>query len=81
MDAILKTDFGENVVRGQNSKTIKPQIAKGISAARVARAVLSGYKKGKGEVIVPWTMHPVVKLYQMFPGLVEKAMIKMSRTP
>jgi len=75
----VKTNFGESIVRGQGSKTIKPQIAKGISATRVARAVLSGYQKEKREVIVPWTMHPVVKLYQLFPGLVEKAMIKMAR--
>jgi len=45
----------------------------------VARATLQGYLKQKREVIVPWTMHPVIKLYQLFPGLVEKAMIKMVR--
>jgi hypothetical protein len=28
---------------------------------------------------VPWTMHPVVKLYQLFPGLVEWGMLKMAR--
>ena len=77
----VRTNFGENIVRGQESKTVKPPSIKGISADRVARAVLSGYQKGKGEVIVPCTMHPVVKLYQLFPGLVEKAMIKMSRKP
>jgi hypothetical protein len=34
--------------------------------------------KRKREVIVPWTMHPVVKLYQMFPGLVEWGMARMA---
>jgi hypothetical protein len=29
---------------------------------------------------VPWTMHPVVKIYQLFPGLVEWAMARMART-
>jgi hypothetical protein len=33
--------------------------------------------KRKREVIVPWTMHPMVKLYQLFPGLVEWGMARM----
>ena len=77
----VKTNFGDNMVRGQESQTVKPKTVKGISAERVAAATLAGYKKEKREVIVPWTMHPVVKLYQLFPGIVEKAMIKMSRKP
>ena len=75
----VRTNFGENMARGQDSKTIKAALIKGISPERVARAVLDGYVKQKREVIVPWTMHPAVKMYQLFPGLVEKAMIKMSR--
>ena len=77
----IKTNFGDNMVRGADSQTVKPTKVKGISAERVAVAVLAGYKKEKREVIVPWTMHPVVKLYQLFPGLVEMAMVKMSRKP
>jgi short-subunit dehydrogenase len=45
----------------------------------VAKAVLRGYLKQKREVIVPWTMHPVLKLYQLFPGIVERSMVKMAR--
>ena len=77
----VNTNFGDNMVRGTESQTVKPKTVKGISAERVALAVLAGYKKEKREVIVPWTMHPVVKLYQLFPSLVEMAMIKMSRKP
>ena len=77
----VRTNFGENIVRGSESQTVRPSAIKGITAARVARAVLAGYQKERREVIVPWTMHPVVKLYQLFPGIVEKAMIKMSRKP
>jgi short-subunit dehydrogenase len=80
----VRTNFGANMVKGRESaaevaKTVKPPSTRGISAERVARAVLRGYRKQKREVIVPWTMHPVVKLYQLFPGLVEKAMIRMAR--
>ena len=40
---------------------------------------MNGYLKNKREVIVPWTMIPVVKLYQLFPGLVERAMTRMAK--
>jgi hypothetical protein len=39
--------------------------------------VLRGYLKQKREVVVPWTMIPMIKLYQLFPGLVELSMMKM----
>jgi short-subunit dehydrogenase len=45
----------------------------------VARATLDGYLKGKREVIVPWTMHLAVKVYQLSPGLLEWAMKKTVR--
>jgi short-subunit dehydrogenase len=75
----VRTDFGANALRGKELKQVRPASVRGISARRVARAVLRGYINGKREVIVPWTMHPVVKLYQLFPGLVEWQMAKMAR--
>lgn len=74
----VRTDFGRNAVRGADVKTVRPGSVRGISAERVARATLRGYLKGKREVIVPWPMHAPVKLYQLFPGLVEWAMGKMA---
>ena len=76
----VRTDFGANAIRGRELKQVRPAAARGISAQRVARAVFHGYLKQKREVIVPWTMHPAVKLYQLFPGLVEWAMMKMVRS-
>ena len=72
----VRTDFGANALRGQEVKTVRPSTVRGISAQRVARAVLHGYIKRKREVIVPWIMHPVVKLYQLFPALVEWGMVR-----
>jgi short-subunit dehydrogenase len=40
---------------------------------------LNGYLKHKREVIVPWHMHVPVKIYQLFPGMVEWTMAKMAR--
>jgi uncharacterized protein len=75
----VKTDFGANAIKGSEAKTVRPSSVRGISAQRVARAVLRGYLKQKREVVVPWTMHPAIKVYQLFPGLVERTMAKMSR--
>lgn len=73
----VRTDFGANARRGEEQKQVRPQSVRGIPAERVARAVLRGYLKQKREVIVPWFMHPVVKMYQLFPGLVEWGMANL----
>lgn len=75
----VQTAFGENAMRGNELKKVRPNSVKGITAERVARATLQGYLKGKREVIVPWTMHVPVKVYQLFPGLVERVMAKMAK--
>jgi len=75
----VRTSFGGNAVRGRELKKVRPNSVRGISADRVARATLRGYVTQKREVIVPWTMHVPVKLYQLFPGLVEWAMRRMAR--
>ncbi|MBZ5573889.1 MAG: SDR family NAD(P)-dependent oxidoreductase [Acidobacteriia bacterium] len=75
----VRTDFGANALRGGEQKQVRPEAVQGISADRVARAVLKGYLQGRREVVVPWFMHPVIKLYQLFPGLVEWGMGKMLR--
>lgn len=73
----VRTAFSENSVRGAELKKVRPDSVRGISPDRVARATLQGYLKQKREVIVPWTMHMPVKLYQLFPALVERAMGRM----
>jgi len=74
----VRTAFGDNAVRGRELKRVRPSSIRGITAERVARAALQGYLKGKREVIVPWMMHVPVKIYQLFPSLVEWAMGRMA---
>ena len=74
----VATDFAKNLIANRSGQT-RPTGVRGISSERVARAVYNGFRKQKREVIVPWTMHPVVKLYQLFPSLVEWGMLKMMR--
>jgi short-subunit dehydrogenase len=73
----VRTDFGANAVKGKETKQVRPGRVRGITVERVAKAVLRGYVKQKREVVVPWIMIPMIKLYQLFPGLVEWSMVKM----
>jgi len=75
----VQTEFAANAIRGTQAKRVRPKSARGISAERVAHAVLQGVLKNKREVIVPWSMHPAVKVYQLFPALVEAVMTRMAR--
>lgn len=74
----VQTAFGANAIRGKERKQVRPGSVRGISAERVARATLEGCLNDKREVIVPWQMHLAVKLYQMFPGIMERAMARMA---
>jgi len=77
----VRTDFGANAIRGEEQKQVRPASVRGISPERVARAVLRGYRSGKREVVVPWFMHPMIKLYQLFPGMVEWGMTRVLKKP
>jgi short-subunit dehydrogenase len=74
----VRTAFGANAIKGKEQKQVRPSRVRGITVERVAKAVLRGYLKQKREVVVPWTMHPMIKLYQLFPGLVEWSMVKLA---
>src|SRR3984893_9394822 len=69
----VQTGFGEHVVANRQGN-VRPKSVRGVTAQRVANAAYRGYRSGKREVIIPWTMIPVIKLYQLFPGLVEWGM-------
>jgi len=76
----VRTDFSQNALKGQHAKNIRPSGQRGITAERVARATVKAYIKQKREVVVPWTMHPAIKIYQLLPAVVEKAMLRMTQS-
>ncbi len=76
----VSTEFGAHVVANRQG-TVRPPSVGGISAERVARAAYRGYRQRKREVVVPWTMIPAIKLYQLFPGVVEWGIGKAMRNP
>ena len=71
----VRTDFGKHVVADRQFN-VRPQSVQGVTVERVARAAYRGYRKRKREVVVPWSMIPAIKLYQLFPGLVEWVMAR-----
>ena len=75
----VRTSFARTLSRERRPRRCGHRVP-GVSAAeRVAKAVLEGYLKQKREVVVPWTMHPMIKIYQLFPWLVERAMVRMAK--
>jgi short-subunit dehydrogenase len=74
----VRTAFGQNAIQGNELKRVRPESVRGITAERVARATLRGYLKRKREVVVPWTMYVPLKIYQVFPAVVEWAMERMA---
>ncbi|MGH8701080.1 MAG: SDR family NAD(P)-dependent oxidoreductase, partial [Burkholderiales bacterium] len=75
----VATDFAVNAVKGNERKRLGAAARRGISAERVARAVLRGYLAGKREIVVPWKDHLAIKLYQVAPRLIERIMTGMLR--
>lgn len=74
----VANDFGQHMVANRQYN-VRPPAVRGIPVERIAQAAYRGYRQGKREVIVPWTMIPAVKLYQLFPGLVEWGMARAIR--
>ena len=69
------TAFADNAVKGKDRLRLGGSKRRGgISAERVAAAVVSACRTEKREVIVRWQHHISVKSYQLFPWLVEWVM-------
>jgi short-subunit dehydrogenase len=75
----VQTNFGQNIIRGEQVFQIGTALNRGIDADRAARAILRAYIKNKREVVVPWTNRIPIALYRIAPGLVEFGMMKMMR--
>lgn len=75
----IATDFADNAIKGRERMRLNRAGDAGISAERVAAAVLRGYQKQKREVVVPWKDHIGIKAYQLFPRLVERFLARMLR--
>ena len=75
----VQTNFGQNIIRGEQAFQIGTALNRGIGPERVARAIVRAYLNNKREVVVPWTNKIPIALYSIAPGLVEFGMMKMMR--
>lgn len=73
----IKTAFAVNAVKGHDSRRLGESVRRGITAERVAKAVVHGIVRRKREVVVPASDRVKIKLYQMFPSLVEGVMMRL----
>jgi short-subunit dehydrogenase len=75
----VKTDFSTNAVRGGDNIGVAGSVKRGITANRVARAVLNAYLKNKRETVVPWTDRLTIGMYRTMPAIFEWGMMKVLR--
>jgi uncharacterized protein len=73
----IATEFSKNAVKGEGGVRFSASVTKRIPLERVARAVLLGYLAKKREVVVPVGDRMKIKLYQLWPTMVERAMARL----
>lgn len=75
----IESNFDVNAVRGADPRRIWSRYRRAAPASVVANAVLDGYLKGKREVVTPWKYHLFIKLYELFPQVLERYMVRTLR--
>lgn len=68
----IATDFARNMIKGKDGQRVGASAKYGAKPEVVARATLRGLLKRKREVVVPWFYKIPIKLYENFPGLMER---------
>ena len=75
----IATDFGKNMLKGKSGQRVAGSAKYGAKPEVVAQATLRGLLKRKREVVVPWFYRIAIKLYENFPGLVERGIRRRLR--
>ncbi|MBZ5520998.1 MAG: SDR family NAD(P)-dependent oxidoreductase [Acidobacteriia bacterium] len=76
----IATDFTKNMIRGKSGERFGGSVKYAVKPDVVARATLRGMLQRKREVITPRFYSMPIKLYENFPGLVER-MLRRSMRP
>ena len=72
----IATDFSNNMLKGQSSQRVGGAVRYAVGPDVVAQATLRGLLKRKREVVTPRFYSIFIKLYENFPGLVERTIRK-----
>jgi len=75
----IATDFASNMLKGQSGQRVAGSAKYGARPEVVAQATLRAVLKRKREVVVPWFYRIAIKLYENFPGLVERGIRRRLR--
>jgi short-subunit dehydrogenase len=73
----VKTVFGESAVRGKESRRIAASVRRGITAERVAEAVLRAYQYDITETVVPWSNRLAIGLAFLAPFVINFALRRL----
>lgn len=74
----IATDFGKNMLKGKSGQRVSAS-KYGAKPEVVAHATLRGILKRKREAVVPWFYWIAIKLYENFPGMVERTVRRSLR--
>ena len=75
----ISTDFGNNMLKGKSSQRVGGAVRYAVGPDIVAQATLKGLLKRKREVVVPRMYSIFIKLYENFPGFVERTLRRSLR--
>jgi short-subunit dehydrogenase len=75
----IATDFSNNMVKGKSSQRFSGAARYAVGPDVVALATLRGLLKRKREVVVPRLYSIFIKLYENFPGIVERTIRKQMK--
>lgn len=73
----VKTNFAENAIHGRDQWRIPANVRRGITAERVARAVLRAYECDVTETVVPWTNRVAIGLAFLAPFVINFALRRL----
>ena len=75
----VKTNFSQNAVRGADRKRVRRSADYGITAERVAKAILLGCVANRREIVVPAVDRVLIWAYRRLPTLFESVMVRLSK--
>lgn len=68
----IETNFGKNMIQGGQAQRVGGSARRAVGPEVVARDTLKAVLKRKRQAVTPWFYWIFIKLYQNFPGLVER---------
>jgi short-subunit dehydrogenase len=75
----IATDFSSNMLKGKSSQRVGGAVRYAVGPDVVAQATLRGLLKRKREVVTPRFYSIFIKLYENFPGFVERTIRRSMR--